>query len=378
MNEKTDEPDIVTTRKPGTRIAEFWCSIQSSLFPGLEEAIESPIERHGQLIYLLNFVGIERFVPSFSGLPGRPSTHRKLARAFLAKAFLNLPTTRDLISLLHGDAAFRRLVGFERRRDIPHESTFSRAFKRFSRRGLLDQVHEDHVKQALGEAIVFHVSRDATAVEARESAPRSVASKKEKGPKQKPGPKKGVPPRAKEQSRQERQFDQCWQESISELPTKCDIGVKKNSKGLLDYWRGYKLHVDVADGGIPLSVCTTSGSLHDSQAAIPLMRMTASRVGYVFYQLMDMGYPGKLIVEAAEALGQKAIVPQKAPNGGKAVPLDPATARRFKHRTVVERFNSELKDSYGGRHVRVRTQPKVHTHLMFGVLCIFAMAILRL
>ncbi len=261
--------------------------------------------------------------------------------------------------------------------DIPHESTFSRAFTRFSQTGLLDQAHEDHVKQAFGETTVFHVSRDSTAVEARESTPPRPP-KKEKGPRQKPGRKKGVPPRPKEQSRQERQMEIPWRQSLDELPKGCDIGVKKNSKGLLDYWRGYKFHVDVSDGGIPLAACTTSANLHDSQVAIPLMQMTASRVGTVFYQLMDTAYAGKLIVEAAEALGQKVIIPPKAEIGGKAIPLDPASARRYKHRTVVERFNSELKDGYGGRHVRVRTQPKVHTHLMFGLLCIFAFAMLRL
>ena len=378
MNSKTGEPDIESTDRPGTKIAEFWCSIQSSLFPGLTEALDVPVEGYAKVIYLLNFVGIERHVPSFSGLPGRPSARCKLARAFLVKAFYDLPDTRMLISLLHSDSTLRRLVGFEHRSEIPHESTFSRAFARFAKMDLLNGVHEDHVKRAFGSEIIFHVSRDATAVPARESGPRRSVKKKKEGPREKPGPRKGVPHKPKVQSRQEKQFDQCWQESVAELPTKCDIGVKKSSKGLIDYWRGYKLHVDVADGGVPVSACTTSASLHDSQAAIPLMRMTASRVGHVFYQLMDMGYPGKLIIEAAEVLGQKAIVPKKAPNGEKAIPLDPASAERFKNRTTAERFNSELKDSYGGRHVRVRTQPKVHTHLMFGLLCIFAFAVLRL
>lgn len=274
----------------------------------------------------------------------------------------------------------RRLVGFERRGDIPHESTFSRAFARLAALGLLDKIHEVLVKQAYGEKVVFHVSRDSTAVEAREACPRGrkKAIAKEKGPRQKPGPKKRGTPKLKDQTRQEKQFDAPWEVSVAELPKSCGIGVKKNSKGLIDYWRGYKFHVDVADGGIPLAACTTSANLHDSQVAIPLMKMTASRVGCVFYQLMDPAYVGKLIVESAEALGQKAIIPQKAPKGGKAVPLDPATAERFKERTVVERFNSELKDNHGARHVRVRTQPKVHAHLMFGLLCIFASCMLRM
>ena len=37
-------------------------------------------------------------------------------------------------------------------------------------------------------------------------------------------------------------------------------------------WIGYKLHLDVADGDIPISGLLTSASLHDSQAAIPLAK----------------------------------------------------------------------------------------------------------
>ena len=57
---------------------------------------------------------------------------------------------------------------------------------------------------------------------------------------------------------------------LDDLPTDCDVGTKKNSKGYRDTWVGYKLHLDVADGQIPISCLLTSASLHDSQAAIPL------------------------------------------------------------------------------------------------------------
>ena len=36
-----------------------------------------------------------------------------------------------------------------------------------------------------------------------------------------------------------------------DLPTACDVGTKKNSKGYKETWVGYKLHIDVADGQIP-------------------------------------------------------------------------------------------------------------------------------
>jgi hypothetical protein len=64
---------------------------------------------------------------------------------------------------------------------------------------------------------------------------------------------------------------------LKELPRQCDMGAKKNSQGNEQYWRGYKLPLDVADGQLPISAVLTSASVHDSQVAIPLMTLTSSR-----------------------------------------------------------------------------------------------------
>ncbi len=58
---------------------------------------------------------------------------------------------------------------------------------------------------------------------------------------------------------------------LEDLPTACDVGTKKNSKG-------YKLHIDSAEGGIPISCILTSASAHDSQVAIPLAKISNERV----------------------------------------------------------------------------------------------------
>ena len=62
---------------------------------------------------------------------------------------------------------------------------------------------------------------------------------------------------------------------LDDLPKACAVGTKRNAKGHTTSWIGYKLHIDAADGGIPLSCILTSASLHDSQVAIPLATMTA-------------------------------------------------------------------------------------------------------
>ncbi|MCY4304489.1 MAG: hypothetical protein OXC62_06890, partial [Aestuariivita sp.] len=42
-------------------------------------------------------------------------------------------------------------------------------------------------------------------------------------------------------------------EMIAALPTACDTGTKRNAKGHTVSWHGYKLHIDAADGDIPVS-----------------------------------------------------------------------------------------------------------------------------
>ncbi len=58
--------------------------------------------------------------------------------------------------------------------------------------------------------------------------------------------------------------------------------------------------------------------------------------------------------------------------------MDPATKSRFKQRSSAERINSNLKDNYGGRTIRVKGASKVMAHLMFGIISITAMQLFRL
>ena len=140
-------------------------------------------------------------------------------------------------------------------------------------------------------------------------------------------------------------------------------------------WIGYKAHFDVNDAGLPITVVTTSASLHDSQVAIPMEKLTAQRVTSL-YSLMDAAYDAEPIKQCCRELDHVPIIDPNARRGGK-VPFDPATAQRFKERTVVERAYSRLKDDFGGRHVRVRGHRKVHAHIMFGVLALFADQLLK-
>jgi hypothetical protein len=113
-------------------------------------------------------------------------------------------------------------------------------------------------------------------------------------PRKKGRPRRGEAPAPKPETRLEHQVGQAAAEALAELPVHCDVGTKKNSKGHKATWIGYKLHADVNDCGLPLSVALTAASLPDSQVAIPLMKMTSERVTYL-YDLMDAAYDAKPI-----------------------------------------------------------------------------------
>ena len=60
-------------------------------------------------------------------------------------------------------------------------------------------------------------------------------------------------------------------QQVAGLLQGCRMGVEKSSKGHQQYWRGYKLHLDMADGQIPITALFTDLCVPDSQVAVPLI-----------------------------------------------------------------------------------------------------------
>lgn len=360
------------------KVAQIWGQIQACLFSYLEQCFDEPLtDKQRQLVAVLEVVRIEEHVPpgSVQWMGRKRKDRRALARAFVAKAVYNLPTTEALIESLRDSKNLRRLCGWEPLDRVPSAATFSRAFDEFAQSKLCERVHEALVKEHVSERLVGHICRDSTEIVAREKP----AKKPPKAPKVKRRvgrPKKGEEVGQNRTTRLPRQVTQSAEEALAELPTACDVGAKLNSKGHLHHWVGYKTHMDVNDPGLPISVVTTSASLHDSQVAIPLEKQTAQRVTSL-YSLMDAAYDADLIKQVCRSLNHVPIIDSNARNGVK-VPFDPATAQRYKVRTTVERTYSRLKDEFGARHVRVRGHRKVHTHIMFGVVALFADQLLKL
>lgn len=155
-----------------------------------------------------------------------------------------------------------------------------------------------------------------------------------------------------------------------ELSSSCDWGVKRNTDGNTYCWRGYKAHLSWGEGMIPLLCVTTSASVHDSQVVIPMIKQLSSSVTNL-YDLMDSAYDAPAIREVSNSLGHVALIDQN-PRGGEKIDFAPCERVRYRERNNAERGNSRLKDSFGLRFVRVRGHDKVHLHIGFGVLALFA------
>ena len=229
------------------------------------------------------------------------------------------------------------------------------------------------------QRLVGHISRDSTAIEAREKvAKKHYSSKKQKKVKAKRGrPKKGEERSPIEPTLLERQRHMTLDEMLKTLPLECNVGTKRNSKGYKQSWKGYKLHIDTADGDIPISAVLTSASLHDSQVALPLATITAQRVTNC-YDLMDAAYDAQIIREHSLSLGHVPLIDfnHRSPKDTRS--FLPHEAQRYKERSGAERVNARLKDEFGGRMVRVRGHEKVAAHLMFGLIALAADQLMRL
>jgi len=352
-------------------------TLQRNLIPGLEECWERPLTgKEQQLVSILEVVQIEKFIRRPSLRFGRkPWERQALARAFVGKAVYNHPHTRATIEALQASPVFRRICGFVRRADIPSEATFSRAFAEFAEIRLGEKVHEALVRQWVKPGLVGHISRDATTILGREK-PRVKSKPPKPAPRRRGRLRRGEVREVKPETRLQRQCRQSAAAALAELPVHCDRGTKKNAKGYRETWVGYKLHADVNDCCLPISTALTAASLHDSQVAIPLMKMSSERVDYL-YDLMDAAYDTQPIYAVSRSLGHVPII-DKNGRGREVIPLAPHEAARYKERTVAERFNSRLKEEFGGCTVMVRGAKKVRLHLMFGVIALFADQLLKL
>ena len=195
------------------------------------------------------------------------------------------------------------------------------------------------------DRLVCHLSIDSTISEARE---KPVKAEKPRRKRKRGRKRKGAEELAIAEEK-EQLYDLmengCVDEFLSSLEHRCSVTGKKNSKGNMEWSIGYKAHLAVDDNGIIVAHHVTGASVHDSQVAIPLMRMADRRCDYL-YALMDGGYTSQRIEAFASSIGKVPIIDRRADRNGNKKEMEPCKAERYKARTTVERTNSELKECF--------------------------------
>jgi hypothetical protein len=234
-------------------IMQRWNVIQHELLPELCHDVGTLTPKLERVIHTLEWIRIEEFVTStWCGIGRPPSERAWLANAFVAKAVLGLATTAGLIERLAIDRALRRICGFPLCKKVPSESTFSRAFSEFAECRLPERVHEALIKTHLGGELIGHLSRDGTAIHARERPARSKDPEpagETTAPAARPRKKRGRPARGEARPAArlaplERQRQQTLAQMLADMPTRCDRGAKCNAQGYKMSWNGYKLHIE--------------------------------------------------------------------------------------------------------------------------------------
>jgi hypothetical protein len=284
----------------------MWFNIQHTLFPMVEEQTGNLCDQYKELISVLELVRIESFLPSYRFNDGRPAKDRAfIARGLIAKIVLKLPYTNQIIRVLKKDKQLRIICGWEAHSKIPSESKFSRVFNEFATYGLPDRVHQALIRDVYKDKIIGHIGNDSTPLVGRESPLKKEGTRKER--KKLANERYLREKKGEELGRKKQQMNQTLEEMIAELPTSCDMGMKKNAQGIATVWKGYKLHAAVDDMGIPISAILTSASLNDCEAGIPLMAKS-NQVVRNFYDLMDSAYDVPEIKEYSLSLGHVPLI----------------------------------------------------------------------
>jgi len=175
---------------------------------------------------------------------------------------------------------------------------------------------------------------------------------------------------------------------LADLPTACSVGTKRNAKGHTTSWIGYKLHIDTADGDIPVSCLLTSASVHDSQVALPLAAITAgaSPISTISWTARTTRPRSrKEVVRSAMcrlSTGTRGAAARRRPRLKRA-PCDLSVT--LSPRTSASRSEAPPNESTARSRTvtaavswRVRGHAKVLCHLMFGILALAVEQLMRL
>lgn len=176
-------------------VSRHWAQYQPLLFasPDPELVFTESLQK---LIIVMDTIAPDKFdFLRAKASTGRPPINRvAMFSVFIAKSVLNIPDNKFMRERLLVDYTLRRICGFHRSSEVPCEATFSNVFNEFAKLDLTALAHEDLIRGYLGDLLLEHVSRDATAIPAREKAKAKELPKEPNPPKKRGRRKKGESP----------------------------------------------------------------------------------------------------------------------------------------------------------------------------------------
>lgn len=338
---------------------------------------EIPTTDHLALMNIFRVMKPETFIhESGKGQRGRPrKTRLGIYKSYLASLVFGVPTNTNLRKRLLSDVNLRKLCGFPTRKAVPSESVFSRVFAAFSKNEISQKLHDAMVATYVSPLLIGHISRDSTAIHTREKPVNTKKDIPQKKKRKRGRPKRGEVRPPKEETVLEKQADMEPDKALQEINIQPSWGCKVNSQGKKNHWKGYKLHLDVTDFGLPVTAVLTGANVYDNQVAIPMEKITERKVTHL-YSLMDSAYDALPVRVLISSRNRIPIIEYNKRRGPEKQ-LDPAEKQRFKIRSVVERSNAHLKDWLIGPVLYVKGPQKVMQRLMLGGVILTALKILQ-
>ncbi len=259
------------------------------------------------------------------------------------KEFFNLKTVSAALDFISLNGNLRTMTSME---NIPSHAVVSRRTRELNDKMDTEEIHSSLCASFYADRIVGNLSMDSIIIEARE---KPIAGTKERHACKRGRKEKGSREAKELEKKRKRESNLKNRERkgnintyIKTLNAECSKTAKKNSRGDMQWKVGYKIHLAVDDFGIPLASVITGANVHDSKAAIPLLRISKQRCNFL-YALMDGGYSSKEIEDFTVSLDAVPVIDFKADRNGNKREEDPAKAERYKARTTVERTNREMK-----------------------------------
>ena len=103
---------------------------------------------------------------------------------------------------------------------------------------------------------------------------------------------------------------------LDELPKVCDHGIKKNAKGFLEAWRGYKTSLDNREGGVFAGVGNVAEKVMPATEAVKELQQAVTGTAAA---ARDVAAIREAVVDSRSAVDEVATIRETVTDSRKAI-----------------------------------------------------------